>query len=387
MGYEHKEFSLSRIKWSGFDSRFNNFYQLYNESAVTKLATLINDGSLAGLFDRENLGTFLLRLSAYPLNELNFTSTWRDNIITSDENAYPVKNRGLYRFRYFDMGIYHWVTEGTYRDYSPYTTIKVWLPYYGYAQIDPKDIANKYIVFRLLVDFATGDATYIIGVSDEYVNGFRLEDSCTDEQYDIRIIMTQSFKLAVDIPISYSNVNEQNRNMLLQGIKGVAAVFTQGASLKGGTTSSDVTREIKRVNPDTGRYRNDMKITETTKQSYTPSTSQYVAGAVNSAVAGSVNVLNNMGVSTSSSNIGSANMLMNCSNDILIIVQRANVVEQSADFYRLKGRPLGEVKSLGSVSGYVKASNVYLDNNLFKTATQEEMAMLTQELIQGIYLP
>lgn len=387
MGYEHKEFSLSSIKWSGFDSRFNNFYQLYNEGAVTKLANLINDGSLTGLFDRTNLGTFLLRLSAYPLNELNFTSTWRDNLITSAEKAYPVKNRGLYRFRYFDMGIYHWETEGTFQDYSPYTTIKVWLPYYGYAQIDPKDVVNKYIVFRLLVDFGTGDATYIIGVCDEYVNGFRLEESCTDEQYDIRIIMTQSFKLAVDIPISYSNVNEQNRNMLLQGIKGVAAVVTHGATLKGGSTDTSVTREIKRVNPDTGRYRNDMKITETTKQSYTPSTSQYIAGAVNGAVAGSVNVLNNMGVSTSSSNIGSANMLMNCSNDILIIVQRANVVEQSADFYRLKGRPLGEVKSLGSVSGYVKASNVYLDSDLFKTATQEEVAMLTQELIQGVYMP
>lgn len=90
---------------------------------------------------------------------------------------------------------------GDFRDYDPYSSAKLYLPYCGTAAIDIKTILDKTLYVAYKIDIKTGSCTAVV----------------TQDSYDGIIILTAHGTMAVDIPITGIQTADY-QNAVFQGI-------------------------------------------------------------------------------------------------------------------------------------------------------------------------
>lgn len=90
---------------------------------------------------------------------------------------------------------------GDFRDYDPYSSAKLYLPYCGTATIDIKTILDKTLYVAYKVDIKTGSCTAVV----------------TQDSYDGIIVLTAHGTMAVDIPITGIQTADY-QNAIFQGI-------------------------------------------------------------------------------------------------------------------------------------------------------------------------
>lgn len=91
----------------------------------------------------------------YPYNASNMVNVVYGNV-ESDKQAYKLD----YRTAIVDMGyidIYRYFND--FRDYEPYTSIMLWLPFCGFTQIDCSAFMGKKLKIKYIIDFLTGGCT------------------------------------------------------------------------------------------------------------------------------------------------------------------------------------------------------------------------------------
>ena len=127
-------------------------------------------------FNTDNLTNSVLSIMYYPLDLAamslglkhsdNIRIAWSTDNISADIMANNVSHE-------IDAGYYD-VTEyyGSFLDYSPYTTIDIWLPYIGYKPLDIDAIMGKTIRVKYFVDFVDGLATAVIFADDQPINNY-----------------------------------------------------------------------------------------------------------------------------------------------------------------------------------------------------------------------
>ena len=134
--------------------------------------------------------------------------------------------------------------------YKPFVTAQLYLPMYGYVDIDINSIMERYIQLRYFVDIGTGMCNvYVLSYPSSTGNdGERLE-------------LIKSYKLGVDCPWSTSNKDMVERERLFIAIKDVftewpAAVVggamtggVAGAIMQGAKATGDTIEEVLRVTP------------------------------------------------------------------------------------------------------------------------------------------
>lgn len=300
---------------------------------------------------------------------------------------------GQYHFRPYDF------LKPSYIDYEPYTQLKIYLPYYGWVDIPINDVLNKYIQFRLMVDFQTGSAQYILGVNDSSV-------SCPHPPYVIdvndnktRVISTYNFQLGTVIPIGTSGTTENVRNAILGAVKlaGSLAVGAWNVAAGAGiATSTSVTSPTKTTlsdrarNPKTGRMIDVTSIEERTSEKRTTTATNYSnrirANIRSEAFSNSMSVLSNIQYSAASDKSNNTNLNDYISRDIRILIKRSKVKTADANYAHLYGFPLGEPTALSSITGYTEISSVRIAGEQFNLATQEELSMLNEIITAGIIL-
>lgn len=97
---------------------------------------------------------------------------------------------------------------GDYKDYAPYTSLTLYLPYYGNIELDTNSVMGKALDINMLFDIYTGTATYILSV-----NG--------------NIIKLVDCNIGFDIPITstdYSTVTSSIFNGIMQTSVGVGSI-------------------------------------------------------------------------------------------------------------------------------------------------------------------
>lgn len=97
---------------------------------------------------------------------------------------------------------------GDYKDYSPYTGLTLYLPYYGNLEIDTNSVMEKTLNIDMIFDIYTGTATYILSV-----NG--------------NIIKLLDCNIGFDIPITstdYSTVTSSIFNGIMQTSVGIGSI-------------------------------------------------------------------------------------------------------------------------------------------------------------------
>lgn len=90
---------------------------------------------------------------------------------------------------------------GDFRDYEPYSSAKMYLPFCGTASIDIKTILDKELYVAYKVDVKTGSCTAIV----------------TQDSYDGIIVLTAHGTLSVEIPVSGMQTADY-QNAIFQGI-------------------------------------------------------------------------------------------------------------------------------------------------------------------------
>lgn len=115
-------------------------------------------------------------------------------------------------------------------DYSPYTTIEIYLPFYGYATIDTNLVMGKVLDIYYVIDIISGAAD------------IKILDTNTND-----ILYIFSCQLGVEIPLTSENVSEKIRNGTTTALKAIGDVITLGS-----TASINALNAPKKYTPRTG---------------------------------------------------------------------------------------------------------------------------------------
>ena len=143
----------------------------------------------------------------------------------------------------YTLGQIYYPTPVSYLDYEPFTKVEIWLPFYGFTELRIADIAGKYIQFRLYIDFHSGSAQYVIGVTDSALEFPNAPFALGADDTNTRIIGTCVFQLGYTIPLGSTGLADTVRNIALTGIK-AAASFATGAIVGGITGGAQTSKTI-----------------------------------------------------------------------------------------------------------------------------------------------
>lgn len=304
-------------------------------------------------------------------------------------------------FGYF-LGSYHYPEATSFTDYEPYTRLQLWLPFYGLADLKIAEVQGKYIQIRLYIDFATGQAQYVIGVNPNNVtcstepflrrkvNGttYAVDDTNT------RIIGTYVFNIGYDIPITSSGMANTLRNISMATLKGAATI---GASAVASATGADKVRSSRNEYEHTlinsqntsGRGR---KTATVERNQHTDQVTNYSGYArqkrISTASETAVAVLEGMAMNPQVDKCTSSILNSATCRSVMVIKRKVvpTVDRTSIEYLRFYGAPLGQVKTLGDLTGYTEVSEIHFEGEGFSQATAKEISMLEQAFSDGVIL-
>ena len=286
--------------------------------------------------------------------------------------------------------------------YEPYSHITAMLPFYGQVELPIKDIARKYVQFRLSVDYKTGSAMYIIGVTDDEIeNTTKVINDGRDAL--TRVISTHTFQLGYSLPIVKGSMTEFTRNMVMASVKSATTIAGYYIGLNAGaythsskTTSTTITQggteTYKTLNPETKRLRksltksyDDTVRTSSSKRTYNTEP-QARASAISKCVADSGQALATFGIKAGVDQPNNSYLMAWSNTSIVINVFSSKILSVDDTYNHLYGKPLGESKKLSKLSGYTEISKIHLEGYGFENCTLEEMSMIEDALYQGFII-
>ena len=268
-------------------------------------------------------------------------------------------------------------------DYDGYSKMEVWLPFLGTVDISLNDVIGKYLKFRLGVDYISGQGIWYICVGDEPTNATSIYVDLLEGAND-RILSTHTCQLGIQLPIGTSNTASVYRNLIMGAVKGVSTALSSYAiSSLGASGGKAVTKEVKtRLNQKTG----NKLITDRTQETKYDSSNYQFGKSITTCFDYATDSLNNMHISASTDRSNNPTTMINTCKSIKVIRYYPKLITTDENYGKLYGYPLGQTKVLSTLSGYTEISNIHIEGEGFKSATQKEILMLKEALSDGIIL-
>lgn len=284
-------------------------------------------------------------------------------------------------------------------DYKGYTSIKVFLPFVGFVDVDVNECMGKYLQFRLSVDYFTGKGLFIIGVSDNPKDPVMYPSA--DFDFDVRVIASYNCDVGIEIPIGSSNAGEVKRNLLLGSLKVAAGVAASIATLNPApavTTATSVVEPTVKTYDVQGRSTAKGSRMKTIKSgtvtteggSKTTTTVHHkpinVVKPISDTVNASLDVLNNIHNSGNGDRTNDSGLMWNMSTNVQVVIYRPKFVTLDENYGALYGYPLGDTYELGDLRGYTEINAIHIEGAGFETITNKEVALLEEVFANGILL-
>ena len=268
-------------------------------------------------------------------------------------------------------------------DYDGYSKMEVWLPFLGTVDISLNDVIGKYLKFRLGVDYISGQGIWYICVGNEPTNATSIYVDLLEGAND-RILSTHTCQLGIQLPIGTSNTASVYRNLIMGAVKGVSTALSSYAiSSLGASGGKAVTKEVKtRLNQKTG----NKLITDRTQETKYDSSNYQFGKSITTCFDYATDSLNNMHISASTDRSNNPASMFNACNSVKVIRYYPKLITTDENYGKLYGYPLGQTKVLSTLSGYTEISNIHIEGEGFKSATQKEILMLKEALSDGIIL-
>lgn len=334
-----------------------------------------------------SLQLYPFRIKNYVTSEHNYLETTRG--VNIGVRAYEIS----WYANYQTLGEFFVSPKNNnFTDYKGYTTLKAYLPFFGFVDIDINECLGKYLQFRLLTDFTTGKGLYIIGVSDESITHPEAPYVYDDEDDSVRVISTFECDIGIEIPLGSSNIGDIKRNMLLGAIKTVASAGFSAYTNALPPTSSVTTVEDTSIASARGDYKG-AKIKPMSMTQHTSTSTTVHNRPINKSkpyeevLSGSIDVLNRSYPNSNTDRVNDSMLLFQTSKNIHLVFYRPKILPKPDGFNHLYGEPLGEVKSLNELSGYTEVSRIHFEAQHFGTVTSTEYAMIEQAFSDGVILP
>lgn len=167
----------------------------------------------------------IISLRLYPFNISQYAETVEQNLnigrITVDINT--VKRLTKYTPKIHVGSKFIGRYYGDFKDYSPYTSLTLYLPYYGNIELDTNTVMGKTLNIDMIFDIYTGTGTYILSING---NIFKLVDC----------------NIGFDIPITstdYNAVTSSIFNGIMQTSIGIGSIAS-GNLLGIGATANGI---------------------------------------------------------------------------------------------------------------------------------------------------
>lgn len=382
-------------------SDYNNFV-ITNKDGMNTFALALVDffGSITTSF--ENIGSIL----AFPLKFCDDDDFYfQDNLYIGNKKIEVGDTRttvkvtngtSLYEYLYLSQAKVE-RKYNDFRDYSPYTKLQIFLPYVNGVDINIDEVLDKVLQFRLYVDYYTGMATYIIGVTDNFLDTVLTYYTPSGHDDNMRILKTIDFQLGVEIPLGTTAEGDRKRNILLGALKTVTDIgFIASTGLSPTITTKTKTYDVRgRSTVKGSRMKPIRQGTETTTTTTEKNVSAYVNRA---AFNDSMDILNGIHSTQVGQNSNAQNYIFEAGH-ITMVYTRPKYANNSgyeygsAEYNHLFGRPLAQYKKLGDLSGYTEISEIHFEPP--KTAgsflgysdlLQDEKSMIEKALYSGFIL-
>lgn len=238
-----------------------------------------------------------------------------------------------------------------YLSYDPYLKLHLYVPYFGFIDLETNAVMGNLIDLILSVDFSTGGATLFI------CKNFLDIYSGNKEKIVIDI---RSTTLGQDLPIGSSNINELKRQQDLAALNSVV----------GGVTSAIKIGASFALNPIAGVFALGSGL------------SQLGSNLVNQERANTAPVSTTIKGNTSGTGLSAL-----VSPKSIYLVAEKIVLETTTDDYEsFKGMPLEKDVVLGNLHGYTLVGEVHVQGNEFAKATKQEIEAIEQTLKSGFLL-
>ena len=357
--------------------------RILSQTGVTSLAGIIlNPSVLQSFFSKPE--DWLSRLLYFPYNIPQRiekqTKKLQIGTYSTDIDVYDID----FPSELYEMG--ELLIEphfNNFADYDGYSKMEVWLPFLGTVDISLNDVLGKYLKFRLGVDYTSGQGTWYICVGDNPTNATSIFVDLAG--VDDRILSTHTCQIGMEVPIGTTNTANVYRNLIMGAVKGVSTALSSYAiSSLGASGGTATTKEVRTArNEKTGR-----QITKSTKKTETQyNSSNYQFGkSIIGVFDYATDSLNNMHISASTDRSNNPVSMFNACNSVKVIRYYPKLITTDENYGRLYGYPLGQTKVLSTLSGYTEISNIHIEGEGFKSATQKEILMLKEALSDGIIL-
>ena len=372
------------------DQSYNAMKRLYalDSNGVSKLAVKATAPDAASVIYGDYT-KWCSNLLFYPLDFKRFPAFSANLLLGAVPTDIPVTlmERDNGYLNGYDIGEifydYQRSVDDRFAEYEPFTSVQLYLPYYGYASLKVADILGKYIQIKLDVDHATGQAMYTVMVSDNHIERvpswiFWVYDSAYYGQ--VRILSTYVFQLGSPVPFTSSGMVDAVRNTLSTVVKTGATLAGYAlGGVEGGAATSVVTREFTR-NPTTGR----LNVTgKTEKVTTTEGGDSIKQRGTESAFEASAAALNNLALNPTADKPNNSLLGLTSERRAVLIIKQA-IIDESASA-KLYGKPYGHTDRLKWLSGYTEISRIHIEG--ISTITDDEASRLEQAISEGVILP
>ena len=214
---------------------------------------------------------------------------------------------------------------------------QLYIPYVGIVDIAPSYVINRRLSLEYIVDFLSGKTTAIVKSYDKDTNKGN-------------IVLMRECSMSVDVPIVYSNYNQQQLTRtlsLLSGVQSVANGAVNGAMSGGGTGAA--------IGAVTG----------------------LLGGAASAAQTYATTPLEMGAIGTIGSSGG-----YNMPQTAYLMISRRPLALPAAEYANIAGKSAGVYDTIGAVSGFVKCECARVDINATEREKQEIMSLLAN----GVYV-
>ena len=344
---------------------YNELQELFHKIASLNVTSY--------LFNSEN-GDYIISVRMYPFDISQGSTIMHDVWIAGEDIQLDavllrgdplLANKGLSKLliESFDMSL----RVEDFRELEPYCNTYLYLPYYGFIDLDLSNFINKrYLYIYLTVDFSTGKAQYALAATNYNPNN--PDDNPNLWAAEFTTFQYIDFSLGVDVPVSFARVNEMLRNATLDLIS--LGVGMRGASLRGNLAQEQATKKINKGGTYPKRAQRIGEATEAVGRN----------DAVSSAIGGINSITLRPSIAQGNSS-GYGNWVNSTRPYILKIKHSTNNPE---DYAAMRGRPLMEIKTLSTLTGLTICGDVHLQN--IGTATSTEINEIEDILMSSIII-
>ena len=251
-----------------------------------------------------------------------------------------------------------------FRDYPPYTTLKLWLPYIGYIDISP---AEFYVTGRIYVQYRVN-----------IITGFTVVSLATSSDTINTPHMTVNGQIGESVPLSQTAICDLQRRLTM-GVVDAALTVIGGVAISKAT--SNFTSEVSHKQYESGNTR---RLAEKSVDTYESSSSASPSYAVQSVARGASTFVNSVmqpnGVEGRYSLSG--NVFRDMSQKPYLYIYRTNAIDEAGQLAKY-GKLVMESHTLTGLSGYCKVNDPNLPMKGMQGAVHEELVRI---LSSGFYI-